>query len=170
MRLFGLLATLLIVAGGYVAYLQGYVPDTDPNFKKMAQINAAALLRDTSSAQFRNVNFGVAAYGSAKGKRILCGEINGRNGNGAYAGFSRFAASSSEDFSIIEPVWNRTPEEAHKVYRECERNFKLARSNRYMIPEAKEICAQAQEAAEEQYQYEKFEIWWKDSCEKLNKK
>lgn len=165
----GLAAASLVAVAGSIAYLQGFIPNTDPHFRKVAQMNAASLLIDPSSAQFRNLKFGLAAYGSAKGKRILCGEINGRNGNGAYAGFSRFAAAFAEGFAVIEPAWERTPEEARRVYSECEQNFKLARSNPYMIPTAKAFCAQAQEAAEEQAEFEKFQTWWQKSCQNKTK-
>jgi hypothetical protein len=42
---------------------------------------AAAQLRDPSSAQFRNIK---------RNQGFVCGEINGKNGFGAYAGFKRF--------------------------------------------------------------------------------
>lgn len=55
---------------------------------------AAAGLKDPSSAQFRNLR---AANGN------LCGEINGRNSFGAYAGFQRFVVVGSEPV-ILEPA------------------------------------------------------------------
>lgn len=42
---------------------------------------AASQLRDPSSAQFRNVR---------RNQVFVCGEINGKNGFGAYSGFTRF--------------------------------------------------------------------------------
>jgi hypothetical protein len=47
-------------------------------------------LRDPDSAKIRN-QF-VAKY---KGKRILCGEINGKNTYGAYTGYTKFIAGPS---------------------------------------------------------------------------
>ncbi|HAD84247.1 MAG TPA: hypothetical protein DCG71_05325 [Brevundimonas sp.] len=51
-----------------------------------AQAAVAAKLRDPSSAQFRNVRHRVAETGAD----IVCGEVNGKNGFGGYAGFQRF--------------------------------------------------------------------------------
>lgn len=57
-----------------------------------AQKAAAAELRDPSSAQFRNVR--TTGY-------FVCGEINGKNGFGAYAGFVRFYGT--KDFAKVDP-------------------------------------------------------------------
>lgn len=56
---------------------------------------AANLLRDPSSAQFRKVR--------TDGKSYVCGEINGKNGFGAYSGFSEFYA-----FETVEGEWMAT--------------------------------------------------------------
>lgn len=53
---------------------------------------AAAQLRDPSSAQFRNV----ARHGI-----FVCGEVNGKNGYGAYNGFVRFYGD--KDSVTIDP-------------------------------------------------------------------
>lgn len=51
-----------------------------------AKKDAASQLRDPSSAQFRNVKT-TPGY--------VCGEINGKNGYGAYSGFVRFYADKT---------------------------------------------------------------------------
>ena len=53
---------------------------------------AAAELRDPSSAQFRNVE---------RHRTFVCGEINGKNGYGAYNGFVRFYGD--KDHVSIDP-------------------------------------------------------------------
>lgn len=57
----------------------------------LAQSEVAANLKDPASAQFRNVK--VAKMTDADDDRVIavvCGEINGKNGFGAYAGFHPF--------------------------------------------------------------------------------
>lgn len=59
---------------------------------KGAQAAAAAQLRDPSSAQFRNMRVDSI---------FVCGEINGKNGYGAYDGFVRFYGT--KDSAHIDP-------------------------------------------------------------------
>lgn len=63
---------------------------------------AASLLRDPASAQFRNVR--------TTPDGVVCGEINGRNGFGAYAGFTRFVVPKGGD-AVLEPTGDG-PDEA----------------------------------------------------------
>lgn len=58
---------------------------------------AAAELRDPSSAQFREVE---AVDGA------VCGEINGKNAYGGYAGFTRFYVTDAGEVGVEE---NNTP-------------------------------------------------------------
>lgn len=57
---------------------------------------AAQELLDPSSAQFRNVR-----VVSDVGSKTVCGEVNGKNRYGAYAGYRRFVASGS--IATIDP-------------------------------------------------------------------
>jgi hypothetical protein len=52
-----------------------------------AQDAVAQALRDPSSAEFRNV---------VEGSSATCGEVNGKNGFGAFAGFQRFVYSNGQ--------------------------------------------------------------------------
>ena len=52
----------------------------------MAEQAIAGRLRDPGSAQFREIT----GYALEDGSRIICGEVNARNGFGGYAGFSPF--------------------------------------------------------------------------------
>lgn len=57
----------------------------------LAKYEVAANLKDPASAQFRNVK--VSKMTDAEDGRVVavvCGEINGKNGFGAYAGFHPF--------------------------------------------------------------------------------
>jgi hypothetical protein len=68
--------------------------------EQRAQELAAAQLIDPSSAQFRNVR---TATAGALGTRV-CGEINGKNRMGAYAGFTRFIVNpETESVEMDQP-------------------------------------------------------------------
>ena len=55
-----------------------------PEIRK-AKTEVADALRDPASAQFRNVE----SFGLDSGS-MVCGEVNGKNGFGAYTGFTHF--------------------------------------------------------------------------------
>ena len=63
-----------------------YIPGTEEHLKAEGQKAASALLKDPSSAQFRNVK--------VSGKTV-CGEMNGKNSFGAYTGFEPFMYEST---------------------------------------------------------------------------
>lgn len=57
----------------------------------LAKSEVAANLKDPASAQFRNVKVSkMTDAGDGRVFAIVCGEINGKNGFGAYAGFHPF--------------------------------------------------------------------------------
>jgi len=58
-----------------------------------------AKMRDPQSVRFRNVVF----HRGVGGVPMVCGEVNGRNGFGAYSGFQPFIASDA-DFGPITPT------------------------------------------------------------------
>jgi len=74
--------TLIIAAMVAVAACTG----GDDTVVAQAQADVAKTLRDPSSAQFREVIVRRATTGA----QIVCGEVNGRNGYGGYAGFQEF--------------------------------------------------------------------------------
>lgn len=59
-----------------------YIPGTDAKDVADAQTRVADQLSDPPAARFRNV----VAH-----EKVICGEVNGKNGFGAYAGFERFS-------------------------------------------------------------------------------
>lgn len=58
-------------------------PTVEEDLVSRARLAIAATLKDPDSAKFRDVR----AYPD---KRLVCGEVNGKNSYGAYAGFSPF--------------------------------------------------------------------------------
>ena len=80
----GVLSLLLI---GVPALLSGYIPGTSYWDKRVIKDRVAAMLIDPASAQFRDVRTPRAGL---IGPATVCGEVNGKNRMGAYAGFTRF--------------------------------------------------------------------------------
>ena len=87
------LQTLALVALATTVMLSGCENEADKLAHEQdvliatAKLVAAEQLRDPSSAQFTNVSIGPDG-------RTVCGEINGKNGFGGYAGSTRFTYSS----------------------------------------------------------------------------
>ena len=65
------------------------VPGTAAHSQKQAERLVRLQMRDPASAQFRNESV-VHVNGTA----IVCGEVNGHNALGGYAGFTRFMVAS----------------------------------------------------------------------------
>ena len=74
-------ATFLAITAALVLCGCEYIKGTDEHLKVEGQKAAAALLKDPSSAQFRNVKVS---------DKTVCGEMNGKNSFGAYTGFEPF--------------------------------------------------------------------------------
>lgn len=70
---------------------------------------AAARLVDPDSAKFR----GIERHGG-----VICGEINGKNRIGAYAGFERFAAFTYQGVERAW-IWSDGPEAAKLIDVSC---------------------------------------------------
>ena len=90
---------LAVSVGGYAIYQKQY------ERINWAQEAVAAKLLDGKSAQFRNVGK-IAETG-------VCGEVNGKNRLGAYAGFKRFVVFGEPGDTaivIIEDVYGSDPE------------------------------------------------------------
>ncbi len=115
-------AAVLLIAGC------DRIPGTDANRIAKGEQVAAALLIDPSSAQFRKTFLRPgpkAKDEKAEGPRwVVCGEINGKNRNGAYVGFSRFMADPDSDDAMLEPVTDTTEEDAQRAMDQCTRGAK----------------------------------------------
>ena len=73
-------AVVVVLLAGNVASCQ-WVPGTPQHHVQRAKSEVATQLRDPRSAQFRDVT---------TNGLVVCGEVNGRNAYGAYAGYGRF--------------------------------------------------------------------------------
>jgi hypothetical protein len=74
-----IVTVLFTIAVAFTAW--GRIGEPMPFVGSEAKAAVAASLRDPSSAEFRNIMVGTSA---------TCGEVNGKNGFGAYAGFKPF--------------------------------------------------------------------------------
>ena len=82
-----------------------FVPGSDQQKISAAEKSVAEQLRDPASAQFRN---------SRIKDGWVCGEVNGKNAYGAYAGFQRFVAGA--DVVSLEPTGTDDDSENAKRY------------------------------------------------------
>jgi len=80
-------------------------PDTtlDEEWQKLAWIDKGkdivrAGMRAPSSVVFRNEYFNRGELGTP----VACGEVNAKNGFGAYIGFQRFISAGSDKFTFLE--------------------------------------------------------------------
>lgn len=73
-----------------------------PSISKEDKVKEAVAerLRDPDSAQFRNIK-----SGERRGMFNVCGEVNGKNAYGAYAGYERFVASNDGKAIYLESQW-----------------------------------------------------------------
>ena len=77
---------LTIIAAALTLSACQWVPGTKDHLIDQAKKSVAAELRDPASAQFRAVK----AVRQEDGSIAVCGEVNGRNAFGGYAGYSQF--------------------------------------------------------------------------------
>lgn len=82
--------SLCVVAAAALLAVSAAAQDNS-GFVRAAKRNIAAQMKDPSSVQFRDLYIGR----DSDGKLSLCGEINAKNGYGAYAGFRPFVANAS---------------------------------------------------------------------------
>lgn len=77
-------------SGDETDFIADYAREQTAESVTQAKAAAARDLRDPSSAQFRDLR-----SGEYDGQGVICGEINGKNAYGAYAGFTGFVAHES---------------------------------------------------------------------------
>lgn len=75
-------------------------PTMQDMYKITSQRTLASRLKDPDSAQFKNVYFNKAII-DGKPTPMVCGEVNSKNGFGAYTGYQGFIASGSS-FAFLE--------------------------------------------------------------------
>lgn len=85
----GAIAALLALSGCYSATAADFTRVELPNrIAASAKEQVSYTLKDPGSAQFRNVRG--FAFSGPGGGYVVCGEVNGRNSYGGYAGFQPF--------------------------------------------------------------------------------
>lgn len=109
-----LLLSALSLAGCHL------VPGTDAAKMKQVKEQVAAQLVDPDSAKFRNVEMRVAASDKGGTFELVCGEVNGRNKLGAYAGFRRFAAEIEAGNIYIDPQTRYNDADLEMAGRTCD--------------------------------------------------
>ncbi|MDR5857932.1 hypothetical protein FZZ93_02515 [Halomonas eurihalina] len=73
------------------------------HLKRKAKEAVSERLRDPDSAKFRNLEV-VGPSGSA----AVCGEVNGKNGFGAYAGYEHFISEYDGGLVRLESQWGES--------------------------------------------------------------
>jgi len=66
---------------------------SDVELISMTETQLKGKLRDPGSAQLRNVR-----VRATSGTRVVCGEVNSKNGFGGYSGFQRYVGAGSAVF------------------------------------------------------------------------
>lgn len=77
------IAALVALGMGAGAFLLGYVPNTKPTAIRLAKRIARSEMKDPASALFAGIKV-------SQDLKTVCGDINSKNGYGAYTGFSAF--------------------------------------------------------------------------------
>lgn len=127
-----------------------WVPGTKDNDLEKGRRAAAAQLRDPGSAQFRNV-VAVDHKPGSEMVRAVCGEINGKNAHGAYAGFAAFVANPQNGEVAMDPQAGVGLEEVQTATETCTRAARQAERSgfadvaRFECDQAKAVLAAAKE-------------------------
>lgn len=145
------------------------IPGTEANRIAKGEQVAAALLIDPSSAQFRKTFLRPgpkAKDEKVEGPRwVVCGEINGKNRNGAYVGFSRFMADPDSDDAYLEPTTSTSEDDVERAMDQCKRGARepiyseVDRDIRLMQ------CQQAREMVAERIAVAEFEGAYEVACQ-----
>jgi len=91
----------------------------DNQLKRRGQNAVEASLKDPDSAKFRNVHFveikmnGLGRYQKAG---YVCGEVNAKNGFGAYGGFQKFAVTVEAKTLYLIPFFGVEHQESPPKY------------------------------------------------------
>lgn len=142
-----------------------WIPGTDEHRLTMGEKAAAALLRDPSSAQFRKTKVvHQQPSDEIKFSYTVCGEINGKNAHGAYAGFSRFVAAPEISEVALDPGLDISTETLDAATEECQSAISRARRTGF-AEMAKYQCDVLKEKAADFDEQAKFEDTYAALCE-----
>lgn len=160
--------TLIVTVAALSLAACSNIKGTDAHAIKLAEKGMAYDLIDPSSAQFRDMKVYKApaktdAEDVALIGKVVCGQINGKNRNGAYTGFSRFVYSVGLEVGTISPDHSVTFDEAKAGYEDCKRGVANARG--YASHSlALRRCDEAKEALEEFQEQGDFNSLWDEQC------
>jgi len=158
-----LVAVLVIGAFGGV-FLLGLVPNTDRHTLRLGKHLAADLLIDPSSAQYRRTEISEGIDPKHPDPPVICGEINGKNRNGAYVGFTKFMAQPSTGAVTLRPQTRWTKEDADRQLRRC----KSAAKGPFYFEEQRDLarmeCQQGSDMAKELSNVAQFDLIWTITC------
>lgn len=149
--------TWLLLLCGFVVAGCERIPGTKEHAILKGKEAAAALLIDPSSAQFRKTELKDVPEGffDTPGiRRVVCGEINGKNRNGAYAGFTAFLADpDNADNAQLQPFLLTEPDDFEEARLKCHDRSRASYSDLY---ERRAACTLVIDQAAEQGEYEAF--------------
>jgi hypothetical protein len=108
------IGVLIAVIG--VAFFLGFVPGTAPWQDRIARNDIAQMLVDPGSAEFRSVRASKGKVGDQSG---VCGEVNGKNRMGAYAGYAAFFWHPESRYRYLRPQDEITQTELKDAEKNC---------------------------------------------------
>jgi hypothetical protein len=136
-------AIAIAVAAIAVAWWLGFVPFTQRELIRKAKVEAATDMLDPESAKFRRVSAGILKDGDLKGQAVVCGEINGKNANGAYAGYSRFVSiPDPRGATAIEPSSQYSDADLKSAQKQCKAGAESKTRDIEKLVAAKTMCEQ----------------------------
>lgn len=107
-RLFTGFLAMLTLSACYSATADDFMPvSLPPHISETAHQQVRYVMNDPDSAQFRNVR--AYSFSGPGGGYVVCGEVNGRNRMGGYAGFQPFRTNVGNDQSSGQVYINDLP-------------------------------------------------------------
>jgi predicted small secreted protein len=156
-----ILTSALVVAAITLGSCQ-WVPGTKENDISKGRDAAAAILRDPSSAQFREV-IAVDHKPGSDIERAVCGQINGKNAHGAYAGFTRFVADPSGGKAALDPETGVSSKDLDDAQDTCQRAVSDAERSGF-TDLARMQCDRFREAIDRFTEQSDFETTYETLC------
>ena len=144
------------------------IPGTKLHQLHLGKKAASEALYDPSSAQFRNVSINKVIGRDDEEQKLMewavCGEINGKNLNGAYAGFKKFVANPKDGDVLIDSSIRITAKELEEAVETCSKSAEQAKTNQYLVDIAKFNCLEASDALNRYNQSVEFDTIYTNLC------
>ncbi len=141
-----------------------WVPGTDEHRIAQGEKIASQQLIDPTSALFRNSASFELNSDEGETDNSVCGEINGKNRNGAYVGYSRYIAVIGMEKAVLEPQLFTSDAEHDRLGKQCTRDAKGPFYFESQRDLALMTCERAKEAAQERLNLLRFELEWSSLC------